>query len=163
MTKRSLVLAAALSAVALAPMPVLARDNGPAEIADQLRDPKKQQGMADALAAMTQAMMSIKLAPFADAMEKMGDSKAARKLARAETLGDLAGKDARRMPQEVSRQVPQMMGMMAGMAGAMEAMLPQLEAMAKQMGTAMDGAIPGSVGQSASVPGELAAGEATEE
>lgn len=142
MKLRAVVLAGGLAAVLLSPVPALARERGPSELAQRLNDPEMQQGMANALAAMTEALMSIKLAPFANAMEAMGDKKAARRIDRDATLGDMAGRDGKRVQREVAQRVPQMMGMMAGMAGAMEQMLPVLESMGKQMEGAMKGAIP---------------------
>ncbi len=159
MNLRSIVLPAAVAALAFAPVPALASDDGPSQMAERLRDPEVQRGMAGALAAMTEAMMNIDLTPFAAAMEATGDRRSARRLRNGGTLRQLAGRDAERVPEEMARRLPQMMGMMAGMAGAMEAMLPQLEAMAGQMGAAMDDA----GARSEPAPGGPAAGEATEE
>lgn len=144
MKLKAVVLAGGLAAVLLAPVPALARERerGPSEIAEKLNDPEMQQGMASALSAMTEALMSIKLAPFAEAMERMGDKKTARRIDRDATLGDMAGRDGQRVQREVAQRVPQMMGMMAGMAGAMEQMLPALEAMGKQMEGAMAKSMP---------------------
>jgi len=144
MKRSAVVLAGGLAAVLLSPVPAAARerDRGPSELAQKLNDPELQQGMASALSAMTEALMSIKLAPFAEAMERMGDKKAARRIDRDATLGDMAGRDGRRVQRDVAERVPQMMGMMAGMAGAMEQMLPALEAMGKQMEGAMGKALP---------------------
>lgn len=144
MKLNAVVLAGGLAAVLLAPVPALARERerGPSELAQKLNDPELQRNMASAISAMTEALMSIKLAPFAEAAEKMGDRKMARRIDRDATLGDMAGRDGRRMQREVAERVPQMMGMMAGMAGAMEQMLPALEAMGKQMEGAMARSMP---------------------
>jgi hypothetical protein len=139
------VLAGGLAAVLLSPVPAMARERGPSELSQRLNDPEMQRGMANALAAMTEALMSIRLAPFAEAMDKMGDKKTARRIDRNATLGDMAGRDGQRVQREVAERVPQMMGMMAGMAGAMEQMLPALEAMGRQMEGAMKGAVPGAM------------------
>jgi hypothetical protein len=159
MNLRSIVLPAALAALALAPVTALANDRGPSEMTQRLRDPEMQRGMAGALAAMTEAMMNIDLAPFAAAMDATGDHRSARRLRHGGTLRALAGRDAERVPQEMSRRLPQMMNMMAGMAGAMEAMMPQLEAMGAQMGAAIDSAAPGQDPAESEPP----AGEATAE
>lgn len=142
MNLRSIVLPAALAVLALAPVPALADEAGPSEMAQRLRDPEMQRGMTGALAAMTEAMMNIDLAPFAAAIDATGDHRSARRLRHGGTLRELAGRDADRVPEEMTRRLPQMMNMMAGMAGAMEAMLPQLQTMGEQMGAAMDRAAP---------------------
>jgi hypothetical protein len=152
MKLRAVVLAGGLAAVLLSPVPALARERGPSELTERLNDPELQRNMANALAAMTEALMSIKLAPIANAMEAMGDKKAARRIDRDATLGDMAGRDGQRVQREVAQRVPQMMGMMAGMAGAMEQMLPALEAMGKQMEGAMGKALPPSDAPSAEEP-----------
>ena len=141
MAMRSALLAAVLASAALAPVPALARDNGMAEAAQQLNDPQLQSTIAAAMAALSEAMMGIKMAPLAKAMEGMkgiggraaGDQDAAADIDPDATLGDMMGPEARDMPRQMASQVPQMMGAMAGMAGAMEAMLPQFEELGKRL------------------------------
>lgn len=142
MLKRVAVLGAAVVAAAALPVPALAREAHSGQIVETLANPGTQQAMAGAMAAMTEALLDLKVGPFAKAMEGMGDATGNRRAARHvdpdATLGDLAGPEARRMPGQVARKLPQMMGAMAGMAGAMEAMLPQLEAMGEKMKDAME-------------------------
>lgn len=137
MAIRSTVLAAILASVALAPVPALARDNGLNKAVQQLADPQLQDTIATAMAALSEAMMGMKMAPFAKAMEGMGraagDPDAGSDIDPDATLGDMMGPEAREMPKQMAAQVPQMMGAMAGMAGAMEGMLPQLEALGKRL------------------------------
>jgi hypothetical protein len=137
---RVAVLGGVLIAAAL-PGPALARDAHGGQASEALANPGTQQAIAGAMAAMTEALLDMKVGSFAKAMEGMsdaaGDRKAARRIDPNATLGDLAGPEARRMPGEVARKLPQMMGAMAGMAGAMETMLPQLEAMGEKMKDAM--------------------------
>jgi hypothetical protein len=136
---------AVLAFAALAPVPALARnsahDAGLAEVESRLSDPDTQQAMGDALAGMMAALLDMKAAPFAKAMDKMGKSMGGRPMARNipddATLGDLAGPDARRAPGKIAAQVPQMMGAMGAMTGVMQEMLPQLEEMGKRMGEQM--------------------------
>ena len=132
-----------LAAVAvLAPTPVLAREQSMAQAAERLSDPRLQGAIAGMLSAMTEAMMGIKMAPFAKAANAMGepmgsvdgqDHHAPEPIDPDATLGDMMGPESQRMPQELSARVPKMMDGMAGMAGAMEQMMPQLKAMAEQM------------------------------
>lgn len=134
-------------AAALAPMPAAARDHRLAEVEDRLSDPRAQHAMGDALAAMMTAMMSIKAAPFVNAMDSVARSTGAderdqrpisRDFPADATLGDLAGPDARDMPRQMARKVPQMMGAMGAMTGAMGEMLPQLEAMGRRIARDMN-------------------------
>jgi hypothetical protein len=130
----------------MAPAPAMAREQSIAQAAERLSDPRMQGAIAGMLAAMTEAMMGMKMAPFAKAMDSMGVSMgrddgdadhASRSIDPDATLGDMMGPEARRMPQELSARVPQMMDGMAGMAGAMEQMMPQLKEMAERMKDAM--------------------------
>lgn len=128
----------------LAASPALAReaprDSGLAEMEARLSDPRTQNAMGEALGDMLAALMQIQAEPFAKAMARMGDGKAARAIPKGATLGDLAGPQARHMPREVAAKVPAMMGAMGAMAGAFEEMLPQLEAMGRQMEGAVENA-----------------------
>ena len=137
MAMRSALLAAVLASAALAPVPALARDNGLGKAVAQLNDPQLQATIASAMAALSEAMMGMKMAPFAKAMDGMGraagDSDAGSDIDPDATLGDMMGPEAREMPRQMARQVPQMMGAMAGMAGAMEGILPQLEELGKRL------------------------------
>ncbi len=137
MSRRSVLLSAMLAASLLAPAPAMARDNGLHQISEKLSDPRLQHSLAAALAALSEAMLDMKMAPFAQAMDQMGniggDKHRTRHIDPDMTLRDMAGADAAHLPQEIDRRLPQMMGAMAGMSHAMEGMLPQLEAMAGRM------------------------------
>jgi hypothetical protein len=145
MTLRSSLLAVGFAATLLAPMPAMAREKGISEAVAKLNDPRTQSMIAGTMATMMQALMNMKAAPFVQMMdgmegameratgEKTDERQSARNIDPDATLGDLAGADARAMPQEMAEKVPAMMGAMAGMAGSMEAILPELEAMAKQL------------------------------
>lgn len=146
MKTRSALLAAALSASAITPMPAMARERDLGAAADALNNPALQQGISSAMAMMMQAMMGIKLGPMARAMEgmgkSMGDPDAGMDIDPDATLGDMMGPEGRDMPQELSAKVPAMMSGMAGMAGAMQQMLPQIEAMGKQLRKSLPRNIP---------------------
>ena len=143
MKMRSTLLASALAAAVLAPAPAMARDNAQRNLADaaeRLSDPALQNTLAAELASLSQAMMGIKIAPFARAMESMGDVAGDREEAERidpdATFGEMMGPEAEAMPRELSQQIPRMMnGMagMAGMAGALEAVLPRFEAIGKEL------------------------------
>ncbi len=156
---RVAVMAAGFAAFAFAPVPAMARESDTGRMAEKLSDPELQHALAGALAALSVAMLDMKLAPLARAAEAMGDTRAARQLGGDATLRDIAGPEAGNMGSEMRRKVPQMMGAMGAMAGAMEEMMPQLEAMGKRMAQTM--------GKSADLREEAddqaPAGEATDE
>ena len=118
MRMRVAVLGGALVAAAALPVPAFAREANGSQVAEVLANPGTQRAMAGAMAAMTEAMLDMKVGPFAKAMEGMDDAtgnrRAARRIDPNATLGDLAGPEARRMPREVARKMPKMMGAMAG-------------------------------------------------
>lgn len=137
MRQCSSLLAVVLAAALAAPVPALARDRSLGRAAEQLGDPQLQHSIASAIAALSEAMLAMKMAPFARAMEGVGEMAGDRDAAPAidpeATMGDMIGPEAREMPRQMARQVPQMMSAMAGMAGAMEGMLPEFEALGKRL------------------------------
>lgn len=137
MPVRVAVMAAGFAALAFAPVPAMARESGTGRMAEKLSDPELQHALAGAMAALSDTMLDMKLAPLARAVEAMGDRRAARQLGSDATLRDIAGPEAGNMSREMRRKVPQMMGAMGAMAGAMEEMMPQLEAMGKRMADTM--------------------------
>lgn len=139
MTTRVLLAAPALALV-LTASPAVARPSSTEKMTEMMRDPATQQGVARAVAAMSEAMLDMPLEPLARAAEAMGDRRTAREMRRS-TLGDYAGPEARDVPRGVSRKLPAMMGAMGGMAAAAEEMTPALEAMAREMGARMKDAM----------------------
>ena len=135
---RILASLSALAALALAPVPALARDTADQDFASDLSDPRKQEAMGNAMGAMMGVLLNMKADPLARAMERMGEHKAARKIPRGATLGDLAGPDAKRMPAEMRRRVPAMMGAMGDLAGMMQDIAPALAAIGEDFERQMD-------------------------
>lgn len=139
----SIALSASLAAAAFAPTAAFAREPGLSDMADKLNDPKTQLAVTAALVAMSEALLDIKVEPFAKAAEAAGAKNAARDLPPDATLRDLAGPDADQMQGQLARRTPEMMGRAAGMANAFEALLPQLRAMAEKMKDALPRSLPG--------------------
>jgi hypothetical protein len=135
---RKLASLSALAALALAPVPALARDHTDGDFARELQDPRKQEAVGNAMGAMMAALLNLKAEPLARAMERMGDHKAARQIPRGATLGDLAGPEAKRMPAEMRRRVPAMMGAMGELAGMMQDLAPELAAIGEDFERQMD-------------------------
>ena len=137
MLLRPALIAALLATAALAPVPALARDHSLAKAANQLNNPELQHTIAGAMAMLSEAMLGMKMAPFAKAMQGMGrmagDKDDMPAIDPDATLGDMMGPEARDMPRQMSSQVPQMMDAMAGMAGAVDEMLPQFEELGKRL------------------------------
>lgn len=90
----------------------------------------------------------------------MGNAKAARRIPHGATLGDLAGPDARRAPEELRRRVPMMMGAMSELSVMMKEMAPQLEAMGKDFARKIDKTEAGDKAADESAASEPAVDEA---
>lgn len=128
---RLLALSAALAAAA-APFPALAaQEPDSPRIAEQLGDPLVQDTLASSIAIMGRVLMDMNVAPMMQALAKAtGDDP--RYVDPDTTVGDLAGPDARYLPEDMAMRVPEVMGAMAGMAEGMEEMVPALRDMAEQ-------------------------------
>lgn len=132
MTMRATIIALSL-ATALAPVPLHAQESEAGEVAKKLSDPQAQLAAAAALAAISEAILDIDIAPFARAVAAAGGGGAVRDLPPDARLRDLAGPDAGRLPAEVARRVPRAMGAASEMAGAIDGMLPQLRETARRL------------------------------
>lgn len=118
-----------LAALAALPAPAAAKSENP--VSRELRDPYKAEAMGDMLGAMLDVMLDMKAAPLARVMDAAGDPEAARRIPRGATIGDLAGPDGHRLPQEVRRRAPAMLGALGEFAGMLEDVAPKLERIAK--------------------------------
>ena len=149
MTNRFLMSAAVLGALSLAPVPALAQSDV-AQIATQMRDPQMQVAVASAVRAMSDAILNMRVAPLAEAIETARDPLRERsdydRVDPDARLRDYAGRDAEEMPERLSRRLPAMMGAMGGMADAVEQMRPVLQDMSRQMGAAVGASIAGARG-----------------
>ena len=115
MTNRFLMSAAVLGALSLAPVPALAQSDV-AQIATQMRDPQMQVAVASAVRAMSDAILNMRVAPLAEAIETARDPLRERsdydRVDPDARLRDYAGRDAEEMPERLSRRLPAMMGAM---------------------------------------------------
>lgn len=141
MLLRQLLVPAALTVLALAPAPALAKERPLGPVIAELSDPQRQDQLAGALEGLAAALLDIKVAPFMQAIDRATPGSAPRDLDPDATLADMAGPGARDIPRELGDKLPMMMGMMGTMAGEMEGMLPELEAMARRMEGAMGEAV----------------------
>jgi hypothetical protein len=138
---RVLTRAAAVLALA-APMPALAQvsdtEIATAEIESTLKDPVMQTAVAEGMAAASEALLDMPLAPLARAIaEVAGEDPDA--VDPAMTLRSVSP-DAQDAPERVRETLPRMMGAMGSVAGGMGAMVPALREMAERMREAMDAA-----------------------
>lgn len=116
---------AALSALALMPVPAAAKVDRP--LSRDLSDPRKQQAIGDMLGALIGVMLEMPADPLARMAEAAGDRDAARRIPRGAKIADLAGPEARRLPREVRRRAPAMVGAMGELTAALEDMAPEFE------------------------------------
>jgi len=135
MRRSSLFLATALVA-ALAPSPVLAKDEPAAtradEIAAKLNDPLTQYAVAGMLSAMAKSILEMPVAPVVEAAEQ-ASGKRVGKLPRDARVGDLAGTDHERVRDQIVTHVPRAMSALGAFAISAQAMAPELERMARQV------------------------------
>jgi len=122
----------------LAPVPALADESDTRRAAEELRDPAMQAQMATTVQAVTEALLSMPVAPIARAVAEIEgvdpdyvdpDLQA----------GDLVGPGTIEATEEFAERLPQMMGALATMAVAMEDMLPELRERIEQARSDSDG------------------------
>lgn len=102
-------------------------------IADKMSDPAVQDGVAAAVESATGAMMNLPVGPIAEAIERARPGTVGRRIRRDATVADLAGRDARYLPEELGERSREAMGMVSGFARAMAVMMPEFERMGREM------------------------------
>lgn len=135
MRRSSLYFATALVA-ALAPLPVLAKEEPAAtradEVAAKLNDPMTQYAVAGMLSAMAKSLLEMPVAPIADAVEQ-ASGKRVGNLPRDARVADLAGTDHERVREQIVTHVPRAMSALGAFAISAQAMAPEFERMARQL------------------------------
>lgn len=131
------IFAALAASTALTAIPAEARSRGPTRPAKELRDPYNQAKAAAAAAILSQTLLDVRVGPLARAMSDLGDENA-RGIPYDARLGDVAGPEARVIPERLARAVPRAMAAAGDMAGAIDAMIPQIQAMSDQLRREMD-------------------------
>jgi len=133
---------APLAAALLAPSAATARSESaepPSDLAARLADPATQIAVTAMLAAMSEALLDFRVGPFARAVGTAGGDAGLADLPPDARLRDVAGPDAARVTERISRQTPRMMSAAAAMAGRMAEMTPQLKEMAERMRKSLPG------------------------
>ncbi|MBL0922898.1 MAG: hypothetical protein IBJ12_00320 [Sphingomonadaceae bacterium] len=109
------------------------RDDKFGDLADRFGDPAVQDGVAAVVERATGAMMNMNVGRFAQAIERARPGTVGRRIPSDATVGDLAGRDARYLPEELGERSREAMGMMSGLARAMAVMMPEFERMGREM------------------------------
>lgn len=108
-------------------------DDDLSRVAERMSDPVVQHGVGNAVEYASESIMRLPIGRFADAIERARPGTVDRRLPRDATVGDLAGRDADYLPQELGERSREMVGMMGGFAQAMAAMMPEFERMSREM------------------------------
>ncbi len=106
-------------------------------MAEELADPRMQDGVAAMVERMGETMLDLPFGKFAAAIEKARPGTMKKRIREDATVADLAGRDADRLPGELARGSRQMMTMLSGFASAFATMMPELEDMARDLEASM--------------------------
>jgi hypothetical protein len=103
------------------------------DMADTLANPRMQDGVANMIEKMTATMLRMPVGQIAAAVEKAAPGTVKKRIRSDATIADLAGRDARDLPENLGEKSRVMMGMASGFAKAFAVMLPEFEKMGKEM------------------------------
>lgn len=109
-------------------------------IAGRLSDPMVQDSVAIMVESMAGAIMNMPIDGITQAIETARPGTVRRPLRRGATVADVAGRDARYLPQELGDQSRAAVGMMGGVARAMANMMPAIENLGRDMQDQIDAA-----------------------
>ena len=110
-----------------------AEDAPVGDLSAKISDPMMQETVAAVVEDMAGALMAMPVGPMVDAIENARPGMIKRSLRRNATLADVAGRDARYLPEELGERSREAMGMMGGVANAVAVMMPEIERMGRQM------------------------------
>jgi hypothetical protein len=106
-------------------------------LSGKMADPRMQDGVADMVGKMAQAMMDMPVGNVAAAIEKAVPGEKVRvnghRVRAGDTVADLAGRDADRLPGQIDKGVHQAMGLMSGLAAAFATMLPEFQKLGDEL------------------------------
>lgn len=109
-------------------------------IAGRLSDPMVQDSVAIMVETMAGAIMNMPIDGITQAIETARPGTVRRSMRRGATVADVAGRDARYLPQELGDQSRVAVGMMGGVARAMANMMPAIENLGRDMQDQIDAA-----------------------
>ncbi len=106
-------------------------------LSDKMADPRMQDGVADMVGKMAQAMMNMPVGNMAAAIERAVPGENVRvngrRVRAGDTVADLAGRDADRLPGQIDKGVHQAMGLMSGLTAAFATMLPEFQKLGDEL------------------------------
>ena len=111
----------------LAPSPALGQDTETRRMAEELHDPVRQAEIAATAEAVTEAMLSIPVAPLARAVAEI-EGLAPDNVDPDLQAGDLVDPDTIDASYEFADRLPQMMGALASLTVALEDIVPEIRA-----------------------------------
>lgn len=103
------------------------------EMADDLADPRVQNGVAAMVERMGETLLDLPVGKFTAAVEKARPGTIEKRIREDATIADLAGRDAERLPRELGKGSRQMMTMLSGFASAFATMMPEFEQMGRDL------------------------------
>jgi hypothetical protein len=103
------------------------------DMAEDLADPRMQDGVATMVERMGETMLDLPVGKFAAAIEKARPGTMKKRIREDSTVADLAGREAERLPGELAKGSRQMMTMLSGFAAAFATMMPEFEDMARDL------------------------------
>ncbi len=106
---------------------------GMGPIAGRLSDPMVQDTVAIMVESMAGAVMNMPIGGITEAIESARPGTVRRQYRRDATVADIAGRDARYLPQDLGDQSRAAVGMMGGVARAMANMMPAFENLSRDM------------------------------
>ena len=104
-------------------------------VASKFSNPHMQDGVANMVERMTETMLDLPIGKFVAAMEQSvpGANRGRNRIRATDTIADIAGRDADRLPDQLADGSRQMMGMMSGFAAAFATMIPEFEKISRDM------------------------------
>jgi HAMP domain-containing protein len=133
---RYAILAIALAATVAAPAMARARhseDVEAARMAKTFNDPRMQDSLADALGALTDAFMDVRIDRLRAAVSKI-DPEARYDDDGARTIGEMVARDDPNFREHIDGQSRMALRTMGSMASGMAEMLPEFRRMAEEFG-----------------------------
>ncbi|MFN3620877.1 hypothetical protein [Sphingorhabdus sp.] len=109
-------------------------------MAGRLSDPVVQDSVGIMVERMAGAVLNMPIDGITEAIETARPGTVKRQLRRGATVADVAGRDARYLPEELGDQSRAAVGMMGGVARAMANMMPAIENLGRDMQNQIDAA-----------------------
>ena len=102
-------------------------------LAGRLSDPVVQDSVGTTVERMAGAIMNMPIDGITDAIETARPGTVKRQLRHGATVADVAGRDARYLPEDLGDESRAAIGMMGGVARAMANMMPAFENLSREM------------------------------